>query len=170
MHMYDLTVPQLERSLQNLNGWLVRAVKHAETKQVPHEQLLSARLAPDQYAFLRQVQTACDNAKLIPARLTGKQAPGHPDTETTFEQLHARIASVLEYLRTFERDEFAEANERKIVLPWMSGGQHMIGEDYVLQFGLPNFQFHIVTAYSILRNQGVPLGKNDFLGQIAIRT
>jgi hypothetical protein len=170
MDMYDLTVPQLERALQNLNGWLVRAVKHAESKQVPHEQLLSARLAPDQYPFVRQVQTACDNAKLIAARLTGKQAPGHPDTETAFEQLHARIASVVEYLRTFGRDEFAEAHDRKIVLPWMSGSQHMVGADYVLQFGLPNFQFHVVTAYSILRNQGVPLGKNDFLGQIAIRT
>jgi len=169
MHMYDLTVPQLERALRNLDGWLIRAIKHAETQQVPHEQLLSARLAPDQYVFVRQVQTACDNAKLIPARLAGKQAPGHPDTETTFEQLRARIAAVIEYLRTFTRDEVADA-DRKVVLPWMSGGQHMLASEYATQFGLPNFYFHIVTAYAILRNQGVPLGKNDFLGQIAIRT
>ena len=166
--MYDLTVPQLEHALRNLDGWLTRAVQHAETKQVPHEQLLSARLAPDQYSFVRQVQTACDNAKLIPARLAGRQAPSHPDTEKTFDQLHARIATVLEYLRTFTQDDVADP-ERKIVLPWMTGDQHMIAKDYVLQFGLPNFYFHVVTGYAILRHEGVPLGKNDFLGQIAIR-
>lgn len=169
MHLYDLTVPQLDRALRNLDGWLIRAVKHAETKDVAHDQLLTARLAPDQYPFVRQVQTACDNAKLIAARLAGKQAPGHPDTETTFEQLRARIATVLEYLGTFTRDELADT-DRKIVLPWMSKDQHMLADEYALQFGLPNFYFHIVTAYAILRNQGVPLGKNDYLGQIAIRT
>jgi len=168
MDMYELTVPQLELALRNLDGWLTRAVAHADTKQVPHDQLLSARLAPDQYSFIRQIQTACDNAKLIPSRLAGKPAPSHPDTEKTFEQLHARIATVLDYLRTFVREELADA-ERKIVLPWMTDGQHMIAKDYVTQFGLPNFYFHVVTAYSILRHEGVPLGKNDFLGQIAIR-
>jgi uncharacterized protein len=168
MEMYDLTVPQLERALQNLDGWLTRAVAHADVHQMPHEQLLAARLAPDQYPLVRQVQTACDNAKLIPARLSGKQAPSHPDTEKTFELLHARIATVLEYLRTFVREEMADT-ERKIVLPWMRDDQHMVAADYVLQFGMPNFYFHVVTAYSILRNQGVVLGKNDFLGQIAIR-
>ncbi|HUS27410.1 MAG TPA: DUF1993 domain-containing protein [Kofleriaceae bacterium] len=170
MEMYDLTVPQLGLALRNIDGWMIRAVKHADTKQVPHDQLLSARLAPDQYPFVRQVQTACDNAKLIAARLAGKQAPGHPDTETTFEQLRARIAVVVEYLTTFTREDFAAAAERKIVLPWMTNGQHMAATDYVTQFGLPNFYFHVVTAYAILRNQGVPLGKNDFLGQITIRT
>ena len=169
MHLFDLTVPQLGLALRNLDGWLIRAVKHAETKQVPSGELLSARLAPDQYPFVRQVQTACDNAKLVAARLAGKQAPGHPDTETTFEQLRARIASVLDYLGTFAREDFEDA-ERKIVLPWMTGDQHMFARDYVVQFGLPNFYFHVVTAYAILRNQGVPLGKNDYLGQLTIQT
>jgi hypothetical protein len=167
--MYDLTVPQLERALRSLDGWLIRALEHIEKNQVPREKLLTARLAADQYPFVRQVQTACDNAKLIPSRLAAKQAPSHPDTETTIEQLRARITAVIDYLRTFTRDEVADP-DRKIVLPWMSGDQHMLASDYVLQFGLPNFYFHIVTAYAILRNQGVSLGKNDFLGPIAIRT
>ncbi|HSD90271.1 MAG TPA: DUF1993 domain-containing protein [Kofleriaceae bacterium] len=170
MHIYDLTVPQLQLALRNLDGWLIRAVKHAEARQVPLEQMLAARLAPDQYSFVRQVQVACDNAKLIPARLAGKQAPGHPDTETTFDELHARIASVLAYLGTFSRTDLDDAEDRKVILPWMTNGQHMLGADYLVQFGLPNFSFHVVTAYAILRNQGVPLGKNDYLGQISIRS
>jgi hypothetical protein len=169
MHLYDLTVPQLDRALRNLDGWLIRAVKHAETKAIPHEQLLTARLAPDQYPFVRQVQTACDNAKFIVARLSGTKSPGHPDTETTFDELRARISSVLEYLGTFTRDQLADT-DRKVRLPWMSKDQHMLADEYLLQFGMPNFFFHLVTAYSILRHQGVPLGKNDYLGQIAIRS
>jgi hypothetical protein len=170
MHIYDLTVPQLKLALQNLDRWLTRAVTHADSKQIAHSQLLDARLAADQYPFVRQVQVACDNAKFIPARLAGSQAPSHPDTETTFDQLHARIASVVEYLGTFKREELDSVTDRKVVLPWMSGTQHIMGGDYVVQFGMPNFYFHLVTAYSILRNQGVPLGKMDFIGPIALRS
>jgi len=169
MHLYDLSVPQLDRALRNLDGWLIRAAKHAQETTMPNDQLLAARLAPDQYPFVRQVQTACDNAKFIAARLSGTKAPGHPDTETSFEQLRARIATVLEYLRTFTRDQLADT-DRKVRLPWMTEDQHMLADEYLLQFGLPNFYFHIVTAYSILRNQGVQLGKNDYLGQLSIRS
>lgn len=163
MDIYDLTAPQLAHALRNLDRWLTRAESSGG------DQLLSARLAPDQFAFVRQVQTATDNAKLMVARLAGKQAPSHPDTETTYAELRARIASVVEYLGTYTREDFAGASDRKITLPWMQPGQHMRAEDYVVQFALPNFYFHLVTAYSILRHHGVTLGKMDFIGPIAIQ-
>ena len=170
MHIYDLTVPQLIRSLRNLDRWLVLASTHAQNTQADADTLIRARLAPDQFAFARQVQTACDNAKLIAGRLAGKEWPPHPDTETTLDQLRVRITSVTGYLETFTREDFDEAPARRIVLPWMKAGSWLSAEDYVAQFALPNFYFHIVTAYSILRHKGVQLGKNDFLGALAIQS
>ncbi len=93
MNLYDLTVPQLVKMLRNLDNWLVTATKHAETKKYDVNNLVHARLAPDQFTFARQVQTVCDNAKFVVGRLAGKEWPSHPDTETTFEQLRARISS-----------------------------------------------------------------------------
>lgn len=164
MDVYDLTVPQLVLALGNLDRWLNLAAAHASG-----ERLLAARLAADQFALTRQVQIATDNAKLMVGRLAAREWPSHPDTETTFAELHARIASVTSYLGTFAREDFADAHERKITLPWMKPGQWMHGAEYLVEFALPNFYFHIVTAYSILRHEGVQLGKTDFLGQISIR-
>jgi uncharacterized protein len=169
MHIYDLTVPQLSHTLRNLDRWLGLAATHALNTQADPATLLHARLAPDQYVLVRQVQTACDNAKLIPARLAGKEAPPHPDTETTFEQLRARVATVLGYLETFQRADFDDVTGRKITLPSMQPGSFLTAENYVVQFALPNFYFHLVTAYSILRHAGVKLGKIDFIGPIAIQ-
>jgi hypothetical protein len=169
MNIFDLTVPQITRTLGNLDGWIARAAKHVEANKLAAERVLNARLAPDQYMFVRQVQIACDNGKFIAGRLAAKEWPSHPDTETTFEQLHARVASVTGYLGTFRASDFEDARERKIVLPWMQSGQWMRGEDYLVQFGLPNFYFHVTTAYSILRHEGIQLGKTDFLGTLAIR-
>ena len=168
MHIYDLTVPQLSKTLRNLDGWIKRAGEHAKNAQVPVDSLLQARLAPDQYMFVRQVQVATDNAKFIPGRLSGKQWPSHPDTETTFEQLHARIASVDEYVNSFKREDFDDIDKRKIRLPWMKEDQWLAPYDYLVQFGMPNFYFHVVTAYAILRHKGVQLGKNDFIGGLPI--
>ncbi len=95
MSIYGATVPQLTKMLRNLEGWLDKGVAHATAKKVDPRVLLNARLAPDQYRFLQQVQTACDTAKLAVARLTGKEAPKHPDTEETVEEVKARIASVI---------------------------------------------------------------------------
>src|SRR5262249_53573819 len=98
-----------------------------------------------------------------------KEWPSHPDTETSFEQLRERIASVQAYLATFTRGDFAQVAERKITLPWMKRDQFLYAHDYLIQFALPNFYFHIVTAYSILRHQGVQLGKTDFLGSLPLQ-
>ena len=170
MHMYDLTVPQLAATLRNLDRWLSLASAHAQAEQVPVESLLKARLAPDQYMFDRQVQVACDNAKYIAGRLAEKEWPSHPDTETTFEQLRARVASVIEYLDTFAREDFDEAARRKITLPWMKEDEWLAAYDYLFRFALPNFYFHIVTAYAILRHKGVRLAKSDFLGRLPIQS
>jgi uncharacterized protein len=170
MHIYDLTVPQLIKTLRNLDRWIGFAGKHAETEQLPPQTLLNARLAPDQYTFVRQVQVATDNAKFIPGRLTGKEWPSHPDTETTLEQLHGRIASVTSYVETFKREDFDDLDRRRIRLPWMKEDQWLEPHDYVVQFGLPNFYFHVVTAYAILRHKGVKLGKNDFIGGLPMQS
>jgi len=169
MNIFDATVPQLQKMLHNLDNWLTAAQKHAEAKKFPVDNLISARLAPDQFTLVRQVQTACDNAKFIPGRLTGKEWPAHPDTETTFEQLHARIAAVQGYLETFKPADFAGAEERHITLPWTEG-KWMTGTDYVVQFAMPNFYFHTIIAYEILRHNGVELGKREYIGGMPLHS
>jgi hypothetical protein len=162
--MYDLTVPQLVRTLKNVDRWLGLASTHEAA-----DKLLTARLAPDQFTFTKQVQVVTDNAKMMTGRLAGKEWPGHPDTETSYPELRARVASVIGYLTAFTRDDFAVAGERKIRLPWMQEGQFMHAPEYLVEFALPNFYFHVVTAYSILRHHGLPMGKQEYLGQISIQ-
>ena len=169
MHIYDLTVPQLKHTLTNLDRWLTKAGEHAKTNGMAEDALLGSKLAPDQYSLVRQVRAATDNAKFIPGRLAGKDWPSHPDTETTLDQLHARIASVKSYLDTFQPADFDGAIERTVVLPWMAKGQHLTAADYLVQFALPNFYFHVVTAYAIMRHVGVTVGKTDYIGPIAIK-
>ena len=168
MNLFDLTVPQCIKVLRNIDNWLATAIKHAEAKKFDVNTLVHARLAPDQFAFVRQVQTSCDNAKFIAGRLTGKEWPAHPDTETTVEQLRARVASVIAYLETFKPEDFAGAEERKISLPWMEG-KWMRGDEYAAQFALANFYFHVTTTYAILRHNGVELGKRDYIGGIPLK-
>ena len=169
MNVYDLTVPQLIKMLKNVDRWLEAAIGYADKKKFDVNNLMKFRLAPDQFALDRQIQTLCDNAKFIAGRLTGKEWPAHPDTETTFEQLRSRIALVITYLDTFKPEDFEGAEDRKISLPWMEG-KWMRGDEYVTQFALANFYFHTVTAYAILRNNGVELGKRDYIGSVPMRS
>lgn len=169
MNLYDLTMPQLIKMLNNVDRWLAAAIAHAEKKKFDVNNLMKFRIAPDQFAFDRQIQTLCDNAKFVAGRLTGKEWPAHPDTETTFDQLRARVAAVIAYLETFKAEDFAGAEERKISLPWMEG-KWMRGDEYVAQFALANFYFHTVTAYAILRNNGIDLGKRDYIGGVPMRS
>jgi uncharacterized protein len=165
MQFYAHTVPQMKHALANLDRWLGRAAEHELG-----DGLLSMRLAPDQFTLVRQIQTACDNAKMLSGRLANKEWPSHPDTETTIAQLRERITSVRSYLDTLKPDDFATTGDNKVTLPWMQQGQFMSAEDYLIQFALPNFYFHLITAYSILRHAGVKLGKMDFLGPIALKS
>src|SRR4051812_17990863 len=168
MSLFDASVPQFKQMLTNLDGWLATATEHAKKKNFDVNVLASARLAPDQYPLTRQVQSACDSAKFAAARLTGKEPPKHPDTEQTIDELRARIASVLAYLETFSAADFNGADKRMVKLGFMEGKGLNAG-DYLNELSLPNFYFHLTTAYAILRHNGVDLGKTDYIGSMNIK-
>jgi hypothetical protein len=168
MSLYQASVPQLKKMLNNLDKWLDAAVAHAAKKSFEPSVLLVARLAPDQYALTRQIQACCDGAKFTAARLAGKEAPKHPDTETTLDELRARIRSTLEFLDTITEADFADAKGRMIALPFMPG-KVLTAADYLNEMALPNFYFHMTTAYAILRHNGVDVGKIAFIGSLNFR-
>jgi uncharacterized protein len=168
MSLYQASVPQLKKMLNNLDKWLDAAVAHAAKKSFEPAVLLTARLAPDQYSLTRQIQACCDGAKFTAARLAGKEAPKHPDTETTLEELRARIRSTLEFLDTVTEADFAGAKERVITLPFMPG-KALTAADYLNEMALPNFYFHLTTAFAILRHNGVDVGKTAFIGSLNLR-
>jgi uncharacterized protein len=167
MSLYEGSVPQLKQMLVNLDKWLEVAVAHAQKKSFDPNVLGSARLAPDQYPLTRQVQAACDAAKFAASRLTGKEPPKHPDTETTIDELRARVKTVVAYLDTFTKADFEGAEKRDIALPFMQG-KAMTGADYLNQMVLPNFYFHVTHVYAILRHNGVALGKMDYIGNLSL--
>ena len=167
MKTFD-AVPQFAKMLRNLDRWLEKAQKHAQTKSFDESVLVQARLAPDQYPLVRQVQSSCDTAKFCAAYLTGKQAPAHPDTETTMPELRQRIQTCLSYLETIREADFAGAEERRIAPAWL-GGKWVRGEEYLMQAAFPNFYFHVTTAYAILRHNGVDVGKMDYIGQLPVK-
>jgi len=156
------------KMLRNLDAWLEKATVHAKAKSFEVDVLVKARLAPDQYSLDRQVQSACDAAKFGAAYLSGKEAPKHPDTEKTVAELRKRIATCVGWLETLKEADFAGAEERRVAPPWLQG-KWLRGEDYLLQAGMPNFLFHVTTAYSILRHNGVDLGKMDYIGALPLR-
>jgi hypothetical protein len=166
--MYYQTVRQMKKILGQLDQWLESAATFAKTKSFDPNVVLGLRLAPDQFAFARQVQAACDTAKLAAARLTGNEAPKHPDTEQTIEELRARVGSVIAYLDGFSEKDFDGAATRVVSQPRWEG-KTMTGADYFLEHATPNFFFHSTHAYAILRHNGVPLGKRDFLGPLSLR-
>lgn len=162
MNLYDATVPIFTKLLRNVDVWLDKATAYADHKKFDPEILMVARLAPDQFPFLRQIQAACDQAKWTVAKLTGKDGPSHPDVEKTIPELRARIKTVVDYLGTFKPEDFAGAEERPCSHAWMQG-KSVRGGDYLDHFALPNFHFHLTTAYAILRNNGVPMSKFDYI-------
>ena len=164
--MYFEMIGQMKKTLVQLEQWLAAAGAHATAKSFDPNVFLGLRLAPDQFAFARQVQIACDTAKLAAARLCGKEAPKHPDTEQTLEELRARVKSVLQYLDSFGAADFDGAAARQVTQPRWEG-KFMLGADYLLEHALPNFYFHSAHVYAILRHNGVGLGKRDFLGPLS---
>jgi hypothetical protein len=156
-------VPVFQQILPALAGCLKKASDHAAAKKIDPAVLIQARLYPDMFPLVRQVQIATDQAKGCVARLAGQEAPKFEDTETTFDQLQARIQKILSYVGEFKPSQIDGSEERDITL--VLGGQpyNFKGENYLLGFVLPNFFFHAATAYDILRHNGVELGKGDFL-------
>jgi hypothetical protein len=161
--MYIQTFAQMKKQLGQLDKWLGTATEQAKTRNFDPNVLAGMRLAPDMFPLARQVQICCDSAKLAASYLSGKSAESQPDTETTLDELRARVQSVVRYLDGFTADDFAGAADKVVSQPrWK--GEWMTGQDYLLQHGLPNFFFHLTTTYAILRHAGVGIGKRDFLG------
>ena len=166
--MYFEIVGQMKKQLGQLDKWLDSAAAFAVGRKFDSATFLSLRLAPDQFPFGQQVQATCDVAKLVAARLAGKTAPSHPDSEKTLDELHARVRSVISYLAEFTEQDFAGAADRVVTQPRWEG-KIMSGADYFLEHGLPNFFFHLTHSYAILRHAGVTLGKRDYLGALSQR-
>lgn len=163
--MYYQTILQFKKMLLNLSKILDKAVEYSEAKKFDSTILINDRLAPDQFSFTRQIQLACDNAKFIASRLSGKEAPKHEDNEKTIEELKERITKATEYLDSFTTEDFDGCTDRKIQLPFRPG-LYLNGEEYFVEFAVPNFYFHVTTAYSILRHNGLNIGKMDYLGSV----
>jgi hypothetical protein len=156
------------KTLRNLAQWMEKASGHAKAKGFEVDVLAQARLAPDQYSFARQVQSACDQAKYAAAYLGDKQPPSHPDTEQTFAELHERIQKCLSFVESVSEKDFAGSEGRKVSPTWL-GGRWLRGDDYLVHVAIPNFFFHATTAYAILRHNGVDLGKMDFVGTLPVQ-
>lgn len=168
--IHAIVVTQSTKMLNNLLAILGEAETFAAEKKVDPTVLLQARLAPDQFSLVQQIRTACDTAKLGAARLAGrdKDAPVHADTEQTLAEIRARIDSVIAWLAGFTPESFAGAVERRITQPrW--NGKTLSGQEFLVQHVIPNFYFHVTTAYAILRHNGVAIGKKNYLGALPYR-
>ena len=162
-------LPVFEIGLNALSGVLDKTAAYAAAKKIEPSVLLGYRLAPDMFALVRQVQVSCDQAKNGAARLAGVEPPKFEDNETTIDQLKARIAKTVAFLKTLDAKAMDAASEREITFPLGQGKGHMSGSDYLNHFVLPNFYFHLTAAYAVARHAGVDVGKRDFLGGIPIR-
>jgi hypothetical protein len=158
-------VVQLTKMIKNLDRWLYRAGEYAASKNFEPEVLLQSRLAPDMYPLMRQIQSACDGAKSMAARLAGRQPPRHADTEQTYDEIRERIRTVLTYLGTFGPRDFKGVEDRIVPLPFMPGKGLSAG-DFIHEMNLPNTYFHLCMAYAILRHNGVPLTKTEYIGSL----
>jgi len=161
-------VGQFVHSLKALDACIQKAIASAEKRSFSPENFVEARLAPDMYPLVKQVQAACDAAKFCTAYLADQKAPAHPDTETTIAQIRERIAKCIEYVESVPASAFEGADDRRVAPQWLRG-KWVRGEDYVRQFAIPNFYFHVATAYAILRHNGVDVGKMDFIGPVVLR-
>jgi hypothetical protein len=162
--MYQASAPRFANTLKNLSAILDKAQAHADAKKIDPRVLTAARLYPDMFPLSRQVQSACDTAKGAVARLAGVEVPVHEDTEQTFEELKARIARTITFIQTIRPAQVDGSEDREVVLKMRSGEVKFKGMQYLLGQALPNFYFHVTTAYNILRHNGVEVGKRDYIG------
>ncbi|WP_342247005.1 DUF1993 domain-containing protein [Pseudomonas sp. OTU5201] len=166
LSMYEASIPVLARMLGNLSNILKKAEANALARGIDPKVFIESRLAPDMYALARQVQIASDMAKGCAARLANVEVPSWADSETTFEELQARIAKTQAFIEGIDAAQLEGSESRTVVLKMRSGEISFSGRDYLLGFALPNFYFHITTTYAILRHNGVDVGKMDYLGGV----
>ena len=164
--MYDIAIPAVINTLESMSAVLDKAAAHCEAKKIDQVVLTSYRLTPDMFPFSRQIQIMTDGVKGMGARLTGSEIPSFPDTETTFDELKARIAKTVAFLKGLKPEQFKDSATRDIALKAGPTELKFKGLAYLTMFVLPNLYFHATTAYAILRHVGVDVGKRDFLGNI----
>ncbi|GAC1375790.1 MAG: DUF1993 domain-containing protein [Aquirhabdus sp.] len=163
--LYTASVPVFKQMLTALSDVLNKAEAHATEKKIDPNVLLQSRLFPDMFPLTRQVQIACDFAKSVPSRLGGIEVPAYEDTEQSFAELQTRIKNTLALLEGFTPAQIDGKESLEIVLrPGTPKEKKLTGETYLFNYGLPQFFFHVTTAYAILRNNGVEVGKRDFMG------
>ena len=162
--MYQASVPRLANVLENLSNILDKAQAHADAGAIDVSAVMDYRLAPDMYPFSKQVQIACDKARSVVARLAGMEVPYYVDDEKSFVELKERIARTVEFIRSVPADRIDGTEDDEIVLPVTGKETRYKGMQLLLGHSMPNVYFHATTAYNILRQNGVPIGKRDFLG------
>ena len=166
--IYTYTVPVFIKSLGGLKNVLAKAKAFAKEKGMSEADFLADRLAPDMFPLVKQVQTACDNAKGATARLSGGETPKFDDTEQSFSELLERVDKTIEFIQSVPESAFKDAATRQIILPYYKD-KYLTGFDYAREYALPNFFFHLVTAYGIVRKSGVPIGKADYANNISFK-
>lgn len=174
-NLYSVTIPPMIKTLAALSRLLDKVSAHADSKQLEwhpagmqEDALLQSRLISDQFPFVRQVQVACDNAKGCAARLAEIEIPKYEDNEKTIVELKARIDKTVAFMQTIKPEQIAGKEDVSVSLPYW-GGKSLDGFTYVTQYLIPNFYFHVATAYSIMRKNGVVIGKDDFIGGLPLK-
>ncbi len=163
--MYTASVPVFQQMLGGLNDILAKAQAHITEKKVEPSALLQARLFPDMFTFARQVQIACDFARSVSARLADAEVPAYEDAEQTFDELRGRIEKTLAFIGGLDAARFEGSAQREVVLRAGTPKERKLdGQAYLLHYGLPQFFFHVTTAYGLLRHNGIDIGKRDFMG------
>jgi hypothetical protein len=162
--LYQAAIPPVVQILNALTAILDKAASYCEERKIDPAVLITDRLAPDMFPFARQIQLASDHAKGIAARLAGIEVPSFSDTETSFAELKARIAKTLDFVKSVSPSQIEGAESREIQLKLAGNEVKFTGERFLINLALPNFYFHATTAYDILRHNGIPVGKRDFLG------
>ena len=166
LSMYQASIPGFIRTLGNLSEILKKAEAYAESKKIDPSVLVNARLAPDMFPLSRQIQIATDGVKGFAARASGTDMPSWPDTESTFAELQARIKKAVDFLQGFKPAQIDGSEDKAIVIKTPNRELNFKGQPYLVSFVIPNFYFHITTAYAILRHNGLDIGKMDFLGKV----
>jgi hypothetical protein len=164
LSLYDISVPPVIKGLRNLAGILERGRSYADETGIAHAMLLEARLSADMLPLTGQIQRASDTAKLMAVRIGGVANVPMSDTETTFDDLQKRIAATIAFLEGVPTNAFNGNEEAEVILPAGGVQRKYTGQTYVLEFALPNFFFHVTTGYDLLRHNGVPVGKRNYLG------
>jgi hypothetical protein len=166
--LYSVTIPVFIKNLQNLSGIIDKSVLHAVAASIDTKALLDARLVADQFPFVKQVQLASDTAKAFAPRLNGQDPVSMPDTESTVEELKARIDATIALLKEVKPEDVDGKENVQVTIKWFPG-KFVTGFDYATQYVLPNFFFHITTAYAIIRHNRIEIGKADYLGGLPLQ-